>query len=85
MSYRLRKLWDKDPMSATKECCFHVILMAFMVLLFLSDCFTYFPPMWQIFIVLVISGLFIWALLYSAKVLQKSKDKEEQDNVTKNG
>lgn len=74
MSYRLRKLWDKNPKAAAKETCFHVIVIVLIVLFVLSDGCKMFPPFWQILIVVVIAGALIWGILYFAKVLQEWKD-----------
>ena len=71
MSYRLRKLWDKDPVAAAKESTFYVVILVLMVLFVLSDCFKVFPPAWQIIVVLLVAGLLIWSAFYYAKVLQK--------------
>lgn len=77
MSYRLRKLWDKNPKAAAKETCFNVIVIALIVLFVLSDGCKMFPPFWQILIVVVIAGALIWGIFYFAKVLQESKDESE--------
>lgn len=72
MSYRLRKLWEKDPKAAAKECSIYITLMALMVLLGLSDGFCTFPPVWQILLVLLVYVLLILAVFGYVKYLQKN-------------
>lgn len=79
MSYRLIKLWNKDPKSAAKESSFNVVLFAFMVVLVLSGGFDFFPPIWQILIVVAIAGIWIWGNFRYAKTLIKQKEEEKRE------
>ena len=69
MSYRLRKLWDKNPKAAAKESCFDVIAVALVALFALSGGCKKFPPFWQILIVIFVAGRSFRSLRMKGKYL----------------
>lgn len=77
MSYRLRKLWDKNPKAAAKESCFDVIVVALVILFALSGGLKRFPPFWQILIVIIVAGVLIWGVFNYAKSFEKAKFEDD--------
>lgn len=75
MSYRLRKLWDKNPKAAARESSFYVGCYAFMLIVFLSDGFRSWPSIWEILVIVLVAGSLIAGFLYTAKCQQRTKDK----------
>ena len=77
MSYRLVKLWDKKPKAAAIECSIYVALFAIGIAAAISDGFNSFPPIWQIILLVLGTGGWIWMNFWYAKVL---KDKDNSIN-----
>lgn len=76
MSYRLEKLWSKNPLSAAKETIVYVVGIAVLVATAISNGFCVLPPVWQIILLALGTGGLIWGSFWYAKVLPDSMKSE---------